>query len=172
MRERVQSIFVVAVSTAATAAFAPLLAQTTKATLVGTVTDRQGAAIARGTVTVRDTATGAARQVQTDDTECYRVYPSEAGAYDVTASLMDFPSKVASNVVAGVAANVKADFSPEAGAVSELLNFSANTAILPTQDATLGGTFSVTQTGNLAGKRPQFSQGWFYSDSITVMKTK
>lgn len=170
MRERVQSIFVVAVLTAAVAAFPPLLAQTTNATLVGTATDPQGAAVARGTVTVRDTATGVARQVQTDD--CYRVYPLEAGAYDATACLMGFQSKVASNVVAGVAANMKADFSLEAGAASELLNFSANAAILPIQDATLGGTFNVTQARNLAGKRPQFSQCWLYSDSIALMKTK
>ena len=149
MRGLARTILAVGMMAAATAGFPPVMAQTTNATLVGTVTDPQGAAIARATVTVRNSATGVARQVLTDDTGSYRVYPLQAGSYDVTASIMGFQSKVASNVVVDVAANVKVDFALDVGAVTESVNVSANAAILQTQDATLGGTITTTQLENL-----------------------
>ena len=149
MRVRVRTILAVGILTAATAAFVPVMAQTTNATLVGTVTDPQGASIARATVTARNAATGVARQVLTDDTGAYRVYPLQAGSYDVTASMMGFQSEVASNVIVDIAANVKVDFALEVGAVTESVNVSANAAILQTQDATLGGTITTTQLENL-----------------------
>jgi hypothetical protein len=172
MGDPVRRTFELAVLTAATAAFAPLLAQSTYATLVGTVTDQHGAAIACVTVNVRNTVTGLARQVQPDDADSHRVYPLQGSAYDLTASVTGVQSKVDSNAVVDVAANEKVDFSVEVRVVSESLNVSANAAVLRNQDAALGGTITITQTGELTGKWPQFSQGWFYSGSMSVIGTE
>src|SRR5687767_1266038 len=89
------------------------LAQTTNATLVGDVTDSQAGAVAGATVTVKNTATGVARTVQTSELGTYRVFPLNPGTYDVTASMAGFKNKNISNVVVEVAANVKVDFQLE-----------------------------------------------------------
>jgi len=122
--------------------FAPLRAQTTNATLVGTVTDAQGAVVPNATVTVKSVATGIERTVQTDTSGTYRVYPLQPGAYDVSVSATGFQAKVVSNVVLDVASNVKVDFSLTVGVVTESVSVAANAAILQTQDATVGGTIT------------------------------
>ena len=125
--------------------FAPLGAQTTNATLVGTVTDAQGAVVPGAKVTAKSSATGIERTVQTDASGDYRIYPLQPGAYDVTVSAAGFQAKVVSNVVLDVAANVKVDFSLTVGVVTESVSVAANAALLQTQDASVGGTITSAQ---------------------------
>ena len=125
--------------------FAPLEAQTTNATLVGTVTDAQGAVVPGAKVTAKSSATGIERAVQTDASGDFRIYPLQPGAYDVTVSAAGFQAKVVSNVVLEVAANVKVDFALTVGVVTESVSVAANAALLQTQDATVGGTITSSQ---------------------------
>jgi Carboxypeptidase regulatory-like domain/TonB-dependent Receptor Plug Domain len=124
---------------------APLRAQTTNGTLVGTVTDAQGAVIPNASVTVKNTGTGIERKVQTNTSGEYGVYPLQPGAYEVTASANGFQSKVVSNVVLEVAANVKVDVQLAVGNITESVSVTANAALLQTQDASVGGTITSTQ---------------------------
>src|SRR5258708_1881128 len=129
MRRGLQTIIAVAILTTTAAVLAPLFPPTPNATPVGKVTGQQGAAVCGAMVMVKNAGTGVTRQVLTDETGSYRVYPLQAGTYEVTASMAGFQSKVASNVVLEVASNVKVDFALEVGTLSQTVDVSASAAI-------------------------------------------
>ena len=69
-------------------------AQTTNATLVGTVVDPQTSMIAGATINVKDKGTGVARSVKTDGAGSFRVFPLNPGKYEVSATMPGFKTKV------------------------------------------------------------------------------
>lgn len=123
--------------------------QTTNATLVGSVSDPQSAAVTGATITVKNMGTGVSRTVETDALGNYRVSPLNPGVYQVAASMAGFKSKVSSNVVLEIASNVKVDFQLEVGQVTETVEVSATASILQTQDASVGGTVTGTELARL-----------------------
>src|SRR5258708_29768378 len=127
-----------------------LAAQTTNATIVGSVTDASGGNVAGADITVRNIATGVARQLKTDEGGSYRVFPLNPGSYEVSASSSGMKTQVQSNVVLEAAANVKVDFRMEVGVVSEKVEVQAGATVLQTQDASVGGTV----TGNELVRMP------------------
>lgn len=77
-----------------------LCAQDSTATLSGTVTDSSGKALANTKVSVKNTATGEASEVQSDADGHYSVANLAAGEYDVSASVEGVGSTVAKVVMA------------------------------------------------------------------------
>ena len=126
------------------------IAQTTNATIVGDVTDPQGAALVGATITVKNTATGVTRTVPTSEFGAYRVFPLNPGTYEVSVAAPGFKTKVQSNVVLDAAANVKVDFQLEVGAITETVEVAATASVLQTQEASVGGTV----TGNEVARLP------------------
>jgi hypothetical protein len=124
-------------------------AQTTNATIVGDVTDPSGGHIAGADITVRNVGTGVARELKTDESGTYRVFPLNPGNYEVTASSPGMRTQVQKNVVVDAAANVKVDFNLELGSVSENVEVQAVGAALQTQDASVGGTVTGTEVARL-----------------------
>lgn len=124
-------------------------AQTTNATLLGSVIDPQSSTIAGATVTVKDKSTGVARTVQSDADGSYRVFPLNPGRYEVSASMSGFKTRVVPEVILEIASTVKVDFSLEVGQVTETIEVSATTAILQTQEASVGGTVTGAELSRL-----------------------
>jgi outer membrane receptor protein involved in Fe transport len=97
---------------------AQLHAQVTSGSIVGVVYDSSGAAIHDSTVTARDLATGAVREVQTNGSGYYTIPSLPPDSYDVAASAAGFEVTKAQIVVTlGQTANF--DFHLNPGGVSQ-----------------------------------------------------
>ena len=85
-------------------------AQTTNATLGGTVSDATRALIPGVTVTATNTQTGIITTVLTNETGAYQFASLQTGTYKVTAELPGFQTQAYNEVNLGVAQQVRLNF--------------------------------------------------------------
>ena len=94
-------------------------------TVVGSVQDQNGAAIAGAAVTVRNDATGQQISTQTDAEGVFRTSPLASGNYTVTVSAPGFKQYVVSGVRVGAAGAANVGLTLEVANVSETVNVTA-----------------------------------------------
>src|SRR5438477_10765427 len=113
---------------------ADVLAQTTNATLGGTVSDASGALIPGVTVTATNTQTGIVSTVVTNETGAYNFASLQTGVYKVSAELPGFQTQSYSDVTLGVSQQVRLNFTLQVGtqAQSVEVNVAADTLIATT----------------------------------------
>jgi hypothetical protein len=144
-----------------------LIAQTFRGTILGTVTDPQGAVIPGAKVTVHNVNTGLERTTQTSEDGSYSVPELPIGTYNVTATQSGFQTAVISNVAVDVAAEKRVDFVFRAGQVSEKVEVSGEA--LPqveTTTDTLGTTFTAAQAKNLPLNGRDFQKMIFLTPGV------
>jgi outer membrane receptor protein involved in Fe transport len=115
-------------------------AQTFRGTILGTVTDSSGAAIAGATVTVKNLDTGLVRTVTTSADGSYSAPELPIGSYSVTVEMGGFKSGVVSGIQVEVSSERRADVSLQAGEISQKIEVTGDT--LPQVESTentLGG---------------------------------
>src|SRR6266566_374276 len=117
--------------------FAPLMAQTTNATLGGTVSDATRALIPGVTVTATNTQTGIVTTVVTNETGAYQFASLQTGIYKVTAELPGFQTQAYNQVTLGVAQQVRLNFTLQVGGQSQTVEVSvaADTLIATTSSS-------------------------------------
>src|ERR1051326_4291708 len=121
-----------------------LLAQTFRGTILGTVTDPQGAVVACATVNVHNVNTGLERSTVTSTDGSYALPELPIGTYTVSVSQTGFQKSVTSNVAVDVASEKRVDVSMKTGQVSETVQVSGDTLpLVETTSAELGGTFTA-----------------------------
>jgi hypothetical protein len=128
---------------------APVMGQAVNATLLGTVTDASGAAVANVKVTITETNTGIGRSSQSNESGNY-VFPDvPPGTYTVVAELPGF--KRASRVGVDVIVNTtgRVDLVLQPGNVSETVTVEAETPILQTERADTGRKIETVLTENV-----------------------
>jgi hypothetical protein len=144
-----------------------LLAQTFRGTILGTVTDPQGAVVAGAKVTVHNINTGLERTTQTSADGSYSVPELPIGAYTVNVTQSGFQTAVISNVAVDVAAERRVDVVFRAGRVSETVEVSGEA--LPqveTTTDTLGTTFTAEQAKNLPLNGRDFQKMIFLTPGV------
>jgi len=120
-----------------------LLAQTFRGTILGTVSDPQGAVLSSAKVTVRNVNTGLERTTTTSSDGSYAVPELPTGTYTVTVSQSGFQTSVTNNVPIDVAAERRVDVTMKPGQVSETVEVSGETLpIVETTNDTLGGVLT------------------------------
>ncbi len=127
----------------------PAMGQAVNATLLGTVTDSSGAAVANAKVTITETNTGISRTSRTNDSGNY-VFPDLApGTYTVTAEQPGFKraSRASIDVIVNTTQRVDLDLQP--GDVSQTVTVEAETPILQTERADTGRKLETVLTQNL-----------------------
>src|SRR5262245_17402811 len=95
------------------------LAQTSNATLGGTVSDSTGALIPGVTVTATNTATGIVTTVLSNESGAYQFASLQTGTYKVTADLSGFQTQSYNNVNLGVSQQVRLNFTLQIGGVAQ-----------------------------------------------------
>src|SRR5262245_31996560 len=111
--------FAAALLLSAVLSFPNAFAQTTNATLGGTVSDASGALIPGVTVTATNTQTGIVTTLVTNETGAYQFASLQTGVYKISAELPGFQTRVYNDVTLGVAQQVRLNFSLQVGAQSQ-----------------------------------------------------
>src|SRR5882672_10244691 len=94
-------------------------AQTSNATLGGTVSDASGAFIPGVTITATNTATGIAPTVFSNEAGAYQFASLQTGTYRVSAELPGFQTQAYNNVVLGVSQQVRLNFTLQVGGLAQ-----------------------------------------------------
>jgi len=128
---------------------APVAAQAVNATLLGTVSDSSGAAVANAKVTITETNTNISRTAQTNESGNY-VFPDlPPGTYRVIAELTGFKRASRSGVDVVVNTTSRIDLDLQAGDVSETITVEAETPILQTERADTGRKLETVLMENM-----------------------
>src|SRR5215469_3540789 len=128
---------------------APAKGQAVNATLLGTVTDKSGAAVGNAKVTITETNTGIAHASQTNESGNY-VFPDlPPGTYQVTAEQTGFKRASRANIDLIVNSTERVDLVLEPGDVTETVTVEAETPILQTERADTGRKIEEVLTQNV-----------------------
>ena len=128
---------------------APLIAQTDRATLEGTVTDPSGGTISGANVSVTAVDTGISQERKTNSSGYYRFPGLPVGQFTVTVSNISFKTKVIEQVILQVGETHTLDVSLVVGEVAEKVEIKAETGLAERTSAAAATVISTTQIANL-----------------------
>ncbi len=132
----------------ALACASPLSAQTFRGTILGTVTDPQGAVIPGAKVLAVNTGTGIMRSTVTDGDGNYTISELPTGAYEIRVQVTGFQNATVKNVVVEVAGERRVDVEMALSGVDTVV-LVAPEAQVETTNTTLGGTIPARQVQDL-----------------------
>ncbi len=125
------------------------LPQAIKGTLLGTVTDASGAAIANATVTITETRTSLSATATTNSDGNYVFTNLNDGVYRVEAALTGFKKVVKDNVELKINTTIRTDLALEVGNVADTVTVTAEAALLQTDRADTGRLLEAKQVAEL-----------------------
>src|SRR5438876_4692045 len=114
--------------------FSSAFAQTTNATLGGTVSDASGALIPGVMITATNTQTGIIATAISNETGAYQFPALQPGIYKVSADLNGFRTQTYNNVTLGISQQVRLNFTLQVSTVAQSVevNVAADTLIATT----------------------------------------
>ena len=125
-------------------------AQTSNATVGGTVSDATGALIPGVSVTATNTGTGIVTTVISNESGAYQFASLQTGTYNVSAELPGFQTQTYSAVTLGISQQVRLNFTLQVGSVAQAVEVtvSADTAIATTSSS-VGTVLSLDKVRDL-----------------------
>jgi hypothetical protein len=120
---------------AASIAVAPVHAQILYGSIVGTITDAQGAHVPGATVTIVSKETNLTRDTVTDSEGNYNLTNVLAGSYDVKVSLTGFRETVRASVPVTIGQISRVDMALQVGTLSEVVTVQSAAELLQTDKA-------------------------------------
>jgi hypothetical protein len=143
-RFAVLSLFVLFLAVFAVPAFAQ------EATLVGTVTDPSGAAVANAKVTVTNLDTNLSKDFTTNDAGQYTAVDIHIGPYNVRVETNGFKTAEKKGLVLQVGDRARADFQLTVGGSSETVTVEANTIAVQSDSGEVSNVITGEQIANLS----------------------
>ena len=122
-----------------------VLAQGTSATVSGFVTDGSKANLSNATVSYTNLATGAVSTATTDAQGLYRLSGLQPGLYSAKVTEPGFKTALRDGIDLQIEANVTISFALDIGAVSEVVEVSANASLLETSSPTISQVIAGRQ---------------------------
>jgi outer membrane receptor protein involved in Fe transport len=161
-------------------------AQTTTATLSGTVTDNKGAVVPDVGITVTSATTGLKRRTTTNSEGFFTVPLLPPGAYSLKTERSGFAPVEIDNVELPVAGQVALDITLRVGGIGDAVNISATVPLLQTDTSALAEVVSNRQvdllpingrdfrrlTTLLPGSAPRSQQGSLGSFTVNGQREK
>ena len=144
-----------------------IFGQGTSGTILGTVTDPQGAVIAGVAVSVKNLDTQRQRQVVTDSSGYYRVEALPVGRYEVRAERQGFKVTL-SSLTLTVGEEAVTNFKMEVGSLSEQVIVTSTGTEVETTTATMGGLVDEKKIRDLPLNGRSFDQLIYLQPGVTV----
>mgnify|MGYP000875212022 CR=1 FL=1 len=119
--------------------------QAATATLEGVVTDPQGAVIPNAKLTVKNTATGQTRDLQTDESGVYRFIALQPGTYELTVSASNFTTAKRGSIALSVGQKLNLDVTLAVGASTETVTVTAEAPVVETTRTNVAGSVGERQ---------------------------
>jgi Carboxypeptidase regulatory-like domain/TonB dependent receptor len=110
--------------------------------ILGTITDQTGAVIPGVTVTIRDVDRGTSRTLTTDEAGLYNAPNLLPGTYTIRVELGGFATVERPNVKLEVGQDIRVDVALRPGQQTELVTVQAESPLVETNNAELGGTIA------------------------------
>ena len=126
-----------------------LLAQTTTATVTGTITDPSGASVPNAEITVASEATGVNRQTRSSESGNYTVSLLPTGVYRVTVTSKGFKPMTRSSIELKVDQVARIDFVLEVGGQTETVVVTSDAPLLDSETSSLGQVVNSEKVVNL-----------------------
>ncbi len=124
-------------------------AQATTATVLGTVTDMSGAAIADAGVQVKNIGTGITQSVTTDAGGRFRVPDLGLGSYEVQATKAGFQTVLHRGITLSVGSEAVVDFSLPVGQAQQTVTVEGQASQVETTSAAIGAVVESAQIRDL-----------------------
>jgi hypothetical protein len=124
-------------------------AQSTGATLQGTISDPQRALLPGVTVVISNVETGFSRTVVTDERGWYRAPALPPGSYEVRAELQGFGSVVRSGLTLTIGQEATINLQLDLATVQETVTVTGETPLVETSNSTLGTTVTRSELDSL-----------------------
>src|SRR3989449_8959178 len=124
-------------------------AQVTGATLSGTVTDASGAVIPGVQVSIKNRATGVARNITTDELGFYSAPNLLAGNYDVTVSAPGFSTAVQSNIALAVGGQQQLNISMKIGETNQVVEVTEAAPMVQVSSSVISNQVEATTVREL-----------------------
>ncbi|MEP6719399.1 MAG: TonB-dependent receptor [bacterium] len=123
-------------------------AQTFRGTILGTVTDPNGAVVPAATVTAKNIGTAIERTTISDEDGNYSLAELQTGTYEVKVEKSGFQSSTVTNVLVEVSAERRVDVRLAVAGADTVVIVAASTQVETTNN-TLGGTISTKEVADL-----------------------
>jgi outer membrane receptor protein involved in Fe transport len=123
---------------------APVFAQVTGATLVGTVTDPSGGQVPNANVSIKNRATGVERDVATDSAGFYSAPNLLPGIYDITITASGFSTAVQTGLTLTVGASQALNISLTMGKITQTVNVAGIAPDVQLTSSTLSAEVDAT----------------------------
>ncbi len=127
----------------------PAMAQESRGSILGTVTDAQKAVVPGAEIVVTNVGTNQSRTTISNDTGYFEVPWLDPGDYTVSAELAGFKKYHRSGVVVNVASKVKIDIQLEVGEVQQIVEVTGAAPLLETTTASAGRIIDTAQISSL-----------------------
>lgn len=133
------------------------LAQTTTASVLGTVTDAQGAVVPGATITVRNVETGSTTSVVSDANGRFRAGALRPGIYQIRVELSGFAPQSRNDISLFVGQEVSIDFELGAAGVQEAVIVTAGARVVETTKSDVSTVIDRAQIDSLPLSARNFS---------------
>ncbi len=124
-------------------------AQTTNASIYGTVNDSTGAAVVKAAVTATNVNTGVSLSTVSNEAGVY-IFPSlQPGEYNVSAEMTGFRKAIAQHVQLDVSARISVDLKLQVGSLSESVTVESTTSPIETVNTSVSNVVSLQRVQDL-----------------------
>src|SRR5205809_4215643 len=134
------------------------IAQTSTATILGTVKDTSGALIPGVSITVEHTETGQTRTVISSETGDYNVPLLPVGAYEITTAMPGFKQQIRSGINLIVGQQAVINLTLEVGAIAEQVTVTEEAPLVNTTLSSTSGLITEQQVKELPLNGRSFDQ--------------